>query len=184
MISQTSSGQKFVKQLRIDFGRVAWMRVMDGVLLRILKRMRGLQSVELDIYRDWEDLIPIKEDSLDDSLDDSLKATEIWHERNARDFLILVREKLSHIKKITMGCTQYASFDDTTIIDWMTDELKKRNEAWAPPLPSYKNFRRTLSPLAIVDADVAKSVAEFDDKYRFRAQKYGFGDSERLRRVF
>ena len=177
MISQTSSGQKFLKQLQIDFGRVAWMRIMDGVLLRILKRMRGLQSVELDIFCDWEDLIPDKEDSTDDSLE----ATETWHKRHARYFLLLVREELSHIKKITMGRTAYNSSDDTTIIDWMADELKKRNEAWAPPIPSYKNFRRTLSPMSIMAADVAKAFMEVEAEFRSRDR---LDDSENLHGVF
>ena len=170
-ISQTSSGQTFLKHLQISFGRVASMRAMDGVLLRILKRMQGLQSVELDILRDWEDLDLDKEDPFDGSLE----ATEFWNERKARDFLLLFREELSHIKKITVSQRAYDSFDDTTIIDWMADELEKRNKAWAPPLPSYKNFRRTLSPMSIMDADFAKSVVEFDDKYRSK---------DRLRGVF
>ncbi|KAK0509522.1 hypothetical protein JMJ35_007916 [Cladonia borealis] len=177
MISQTSSGQKFLKHLQIDFGRVAWMRVMDGVLLRILKRMRGLQSVELDILRDWYDLIP--EISFND------EETEIWHERNARDFLLLVREELSHIKKITMdNQAAHHWLDDTTIIDWMADELKKRNEAWTPPLPPHKEFRRTFSPMSIMDADVAKSVVDFDDEFRSKYHEINLSNLERRCGVF
>ena len=153
---------------------------MDGVLLRILKRMRGLQSLELNILQDWEDLIPSK----DELLFDTLEATEIWHERNARDFLLLVKEELSHIKKITMGRSTYHWFDDTTIIDWMTDELKKRNEDWAPPLPLYKNFRRTISPISIMDADIAGWVVEIDDDFRSKDHEKQLSNLERRRGVF
>ena len=181
MISQTSSGQKFLKHLQIDFGRVAWMRVMDGVLLRILKRTRGLQSVELDILCDWKNLIP----ETGGSFNDTLEETEIWHERNARDFLLLVREELSHIKKITMdNQAAHHWLDDTTIIDWMADELKKRNEAWTPPLPSYKEFRRTFSPMSIMDADVAKWVVDFDDGFRSKYHEKNLSNLERRRGVF
>ena len=158
MISQTSSGQKFLKHLRIDFGRVVWLRVMDGVLLRILKRMRGLQSVELVILENWNELIP--------ETGEFLEETDIWHERNTRDFLLLVREELSHIKKITADLAAYDGSLDTTIIDWMADELKKRNEAWTPPLPPHKEFRITFSPMSIMDGDIANWVVELDGEFR------------------
>ena len=177
MISQTSSGQKFLKRLQIDFSRLTLMRVMDGILLRILKRLRALQSVELDILRDWEDIVPDKEDALDDTFQEA----EIWPERNAWTFLTLFREEMSHVKKITMGRTAYDWFDDTTIIDWMTDELKKRNEAWTPPLPSYKNFRRTTSSTLSMDTEIAKLVAEFD---RSKVHEQTFARLVRLRGVF
>lgn len=177
MVSQTSSGQEFLKQLQIDVDRVAWMRVMDGVLLRILKRMRGLQSVELHMGRNWKYVIP---DSY--SLNDNPVATKIWHQRTAKDFLILVGEELSHVKKITMSRSKHYPLGDTTIYDWMADELKKRNEAWAPPLPSYKNFRRTVSPMSIMNDQVAKSVLSFEDGNRSIDTVYYY--SKGLRGVF
>ena len=173
MISQTSSGQTFLKHLQIDFGRVACMRVMDGVLLRILRRLHGLHSVSLKL--DWAELMR----------DPSIRSQPKREKQYARDFLLLIKEELSHIKKITIEwLLPPDGNDDAPIADWMTDELEKRNDAWAPPLPSYKNFRRTLSPLSIMDVEVAQSVIKFDDKHRSKNPKNGFGDSEELRGVF
>ena len=146
---------------------------MDGVLLRILRRLRGLHSVNLNFYGDWQDHVR------DWSGRNHLK----WEKENARDFLLLIKEELSHIKKITIDWTCSFEFGDPATICWMTDELEKRNKAWAPPLPSYKNFRSTLSPVSIVDARVARSVVEFNDEYRIRGRKYGLDDSESLHGV-
>ena len=153
---------------------------MDGVLLRILKRMRGLQSVELNFIDDWEEFIPNEGYSRDHTLEEK----EILHERNARDFLLLVREELSHIKEITTDRADYDGYLDTPIIDWMADELKKRNEAWTPPLPPHKEFRRTFSPMSIMDADVAKWVVLFDDDFRSKHHDIKLSDLERRRGVF
>ena len=128
---------------------------MDGVLLRILKRMRGLQSVELKISQDWQDIIP------DGRIHDHLQ----WEEQKTRNFLLVINEELSHIKKITMGLSEGSIFDHPALSNWMAHELKKRNEAWAPPLPSYKNFQRTVSPMSLVDAEAAKPVVQLDDEY-------------------
>ena len=175
MISQTSSGQTFLKHLRIDFGRVACARVMDGVLLRILRRLRGLHSVSLKLLcGDWAELMR----------DLSVRNQPKRDKQYARDFLLLIKEELSHIKKITIEWFLPFEGNNDIIADWMTDELEKRNEAWAPPLPSYKNFRRTLSPMSIMDAEVAQLVVKFDDKNRSKDRKCGLGDSEELRGVF
>ena len=144
MISQRSSGQTILKHLRIDFGHTAWVCVMDGVLLRILKRMRGLQSVNLDLEDNWGIIIR----------DPPPHGEEEWQERNARDFLLLIKEELSHIKEISVGYSIY----DNPIELWMAHELKKRNEAWVPPLPTYKKFRRTFSPMSIMSTEVTDSV--------------------------
>ena len=175
MISQTSSGQTFLKHLQIDVNRVAFMRVMDGVVLQILGRLRGLHSVSLKLYGDWAELM---------SDSSSLGLLPKRDNQCARDFLLLIKEELSHIKKISIEWILPLEGNDAKIADWITDELEKRNEAWAPPLPSYKNFRRTLSPLSIMNAEVAQWVVKFDDKHRSKNPKNGFGDSEELRGVF
>ncbi len=150
------------------------MRVMDGVLLRILKRMRGLQSVNLMIFSYWEDLIQYQ------PLGSELKGDG----EHARKFLLLIKEELSHIKKITMEWIEEYMLDNTGIINWMAHELKKRNEAWAPPLPAYKNFRRTLSPMSIMDAGVAKSVVQLDDELRSKDHEHSIAHLEKVYGVF
>lgn len=155
MISQTSSGQTFLKHLVIDFGFVPWLRFMDSVLVRILKRMRGLQSINFDFGRSWDDT----------TLELTLPEKYGRLEGTARDFLLLIREELSHIKEITIewnGRSSYASQVET----WMSHEMKKRNEAWAPPLPRYKKFCRTFSPMSIMDTEIATSVVQFEESLR------------------
>lgn len=66
----------------------------------------------------------------------------------------------------------------------MAAELKKRNEAWAPPLPSYKNFRRTFSPMSIMDDQVAKSVVQVDEQLRSKDHKHSLADLKGLYGVF
>lgn len=172
MISQTSSGQTFLKRLVIDFDSAPWLRVMDGVLIRILKRMRALQSVKLDFNTDWEDTtceIPLP-----------------WDERlegTARDFLLLIREELSHIKMITIGWN--AGWTEAGDVEtWMVHELKKRNEAWAPPLPRYKKFRRTISPLAIMDTEIAISVVHIEKEFKPKHLQHSLIHLERKHAVF
>ena len=134
--------------------------------------MRGLQSVALDPLSDG-DLIPHHR----------LTNATKWLERNAEEFLLLIRQELSHIKRITMDWSIFWA-NDLAIIKWMADELDKRNEAWTPPLPSYKKFRRTFSPMSIMDAEVAKSVVDIDDKYRSKDHEENLAHLERLRGVF
>lgn len=155
MISQTSSGQTFLKRLEINFELSPWVRIMDGVLVRILKRMRGLQSVNLDFNWNWIEIVN--------------DLGWLWgkeqEERTARDFLLLIREELFHIKKITIEW--YAGLTFVSDVEtWMSHELKKRNEAWAPPLPRYKKFRRTFSPMSIIDTEIATSVLHLEEELK------------------
>ena len=100
---------------------------MDGTLLRVLKRMRGLQSVDIKLANHSGYLIP----------DPALGEQFICDEEDAQDFMLLIKEELSHIKKITLaGSVGGSIFEDPATINWITHELKKRNEAWAPPSPT------------------------------------------------
>ena len=147
MISQTSSGQTLLKSLHIEIGSMAWVRVMDGVLLRILKRMRGLQSVNQDLEYNWDILVG----------DLPHRGEKEWQERTARDFLLLIKEELSHIKEISIGMPKIRTLE-SPVEPWMAHELEKRNQAWVPPLPTYKKFRRTFSPMSIMNTDVTRTV--------------------------
>ena len=138
-----------MKYLEIDFGHTAWVRVMEGVLLRILERMRGLQSVVLDLVFDLDSNV----------WDLRSRKEEKWRERNARDFLLLIKEELSHIKEISIRLPEYKT-RESPIEPWMAHELEKRNEAWVPPLLTYKRFRRTFSPMSIMSTEVTKSVVQ------------------------
>ena len=163
----------FLKRLVINFDFLPWLRVMDGVLVRIPKRMRGLQSVILDFDFEWdrttEELaLPRKYERL---------------ESTALDFLLLIREELSHIKEITFewnGMSSYPSKVET----WMSHEMKKRNEAWAPPLPRYKKFCRTLSPLSIMDTKIATSVAQLEERLRPKRSEGSHAYLQRKHGVF
>ena len=173
MISQTSSGQTSLKRLKIDFDLTSWVRVMDGVLVRILKRMRGLQSVNLGFKCTWVDIVD----------DLHLLGRKERHERTARDLLLLIREELFDIKKVTIGWNGGMTYT-SELQAWMSHELKKRNEAWAPPLPRYKKFRRTFSPLSIMDADIATSVVQREEKLRPKRSEGSLAHLERKYAVF
>ena len=173
MISQTSSAQTFLKYLHIDFGRTAWVRFMDGVLLRILKRMRGLRSVILDLAYDWHVMVR----------DIRYGAEDQRPERRARDFLLLIKEELSHIKEISIGLSEYTTSEDS-IKPWMAHELKKRNEAWVPPLLTYKRFRRTFSPMSIMSTEVTRSVVQAVRELRPKDQEGTLAHLQRNYGVF
>ena len=173
MISQTSSGQTFLKRLVINFDFVPWLRVMDGVLVRILKRMRGLQSLELDFDCNWDDTtfvptLPRKYERL---------------EATARDFLLLIKEELSHIKEITIEWNEFLT-NASKIETWMSHEMKKRNESWAPPLPRYKKFSRTFSPMSIMDTEIATSVVQLEARLRPKRHKGSLAHLKRKCGVF
>ena len=128
---------------------------MDGALLRILNRMRGLQSVNIELIFEWDET----------TCDLPHPRGKERQERTARDFLLLIKEELSHIKKITIGWSGGLTFG-TDIEAWLSHELEKRNEAWVPPLLRYKKFRRTFSPMSIMVAEVATSIAQLEEKFK------------------
>ena len=135
LISQTTSGQQHLKHVHMCLGCIHVLRFMDGVLPQTLQRMRGLQSLEMELNKargDWYDLIP-----------------------DARHFLLVVKNELTHIKTITLDhCgKEHAP-------RWMKRQLQRRNAAWVPPAPAYMNFRRTTSNAAVFDLDVNKANAQ------------------------
>ena len=135
---------------------------MDGALLRILNRMRGLQSVNMEIFFEWDET----------TRDLPHPRWKERVERTARDFLLLIKEELSHIKKITIGWNDGLAFG-TDVEAWMSHELEKRNEAWVPPLPRYRKFRRTFSPMSIMDAKVARSIVQLEEEFKPEHHEHG-----------
>ena len=112
----------------------------------------------------------------------SLRGKE-HQERTARDFLLIIREELSHIKEITMVWNGWLG-RKFEVENWMVHELKKRNEAWAAPLPRDKNFRRTFSPMSIVDSGIAKSVIRLEDRHKPKHHVESFTRLEKRYGVF
>ena len=150
---------------------------MDGVLFCILRRMRGLQSVNLELVYSWEDDEGLNPDG---PVEDQFKREG----EDAQNFLLLIKEKLSHIKKVTIEWIGGFVLDHPAIANWMVHELKKRNEAWAPPLPSYKRFRRTVSSMSIVEAEVAKPVVQHDDGFSSKDHEQSLAHLESAYGVF
>lgn len=168
MISQTKPGREDLKHLVIDFDNFIFTRFMDGVLPRILRRMRGLQLFEILLDETWEHLLPAKPHDYEES---------DWPERFARNFLLLTSTELAHIKSITIRFSKKEH-----VATWMQLELVQRNNSWKAPPSPYEKFRRTTTNVSILDSDIVRSVAEDEDDYKSRldersplylARKYG-----------
>lgn len=125
---------------------------IDGVLPRIIRRMRGLQTLHMTVENCWEIKISGKRTS---------HTVTDWLEIFAQGFSLLVSIELGHIKSITMS-----SRDDDHIVSWIGQELETRNKSWGLPSSPYKKYRRTTTSMSILDVDVIKKVAEEDDEYK------------------
>jgi len=168
MISQMKPGQEALKHLSIDLDTFNVTRFMDGVLPRLLRRMRGLQTFQISLFETWEHLLPAKPDDYTES---------DWPERFARNFLLLTSTELAHIKSITIHF-----FGEDHVATWMQLELVQRNNSWKALPSPYEKFRRTTTNVSILDSDIVRSVAEDDDDYKskldersplYLARKYG-----------
>ena len=161
MLSQTAPGQKHLKRLHIGFTTFALARFMDGVLPRILRRMRGLQELVLTLEESWEDMIPGQPASSYNHTDSD------WEESYARDFLLLLMTELAHVKMICVNVFKY-----DRIGSWVAHEFEKRNKIWVAPYPARRKFQRTVSNMSILDSEVAKSVVVMDQEYKSKLDEY------------
>ena len=134
------------------------MLFLGGSLLQILRRLRGLKSLELVLGGRWDDFIPTKFSSKSPQITD-------WPERFVRDFLLLIKNELGHIKAITLGPSPWTN-RTCYISDWILHELEKRNKAWVPPPPAYMNFPRMSSSMSILHSQIIKLLADAEDHYK------------------
>ena len=130
-------------------------------MLQILGRLRGLQLLEIRLESGWDDLAPTR----------GLKSSEMsGPERFGRDFLILIKKDLGHIKAITM--TPYFGPGDTAHVPrWISHELKKRNKAWVPPPPAYMSFRRTTSSMSVLHPLILKELVDAEDRHKLEKDR-------------
>lgn len=89
LLSQTAPGQKYLRRIEITMGCYIMLRTFDGVLLRVLERLRGLQSVHIEIRGDWEQLMPRKRRTLE------------WSAHIIGHLLVLLKNEVAHVKAIT-----------------------------------------------------------------------------------
>lgn len=176
LISQTQPGKERVKKVRIELSQYAMMLFLEGSLLRILRKLSGLQSLELELGEGWDTMIPTK---------GSTKSSQIydWPERFGRDFLLLVKNELSHIRKITLRPNSWAG-DATHIPAWVSYELKKRNRAWVPPPPAYMTFHRTPSSMSVLHSQIIKRIADKEDFFKTKKDVKGVSHLEDAYAVF
>ncbi|CAF9942672.1 hypothetical protein IMSHALPRED_004354 [Imshaugia aleurites] len=152
LISQTPPGQGRLSKLHIMLSHYTLMLFLGGSLLRILRRLRGLQSLKLEVGFDWDKYIP------------KSSRTSDWPERFGRDFLILTKEELGYIKTITLDAQNWSLADH--IYRWISHELEKRNGAWAPPPPPYMRFSRTSSSMSRLHPEIVKLVIDAEIEYK------------------
>ncbi|KAF6220879.1 hypothetical protein HO133_002559 [Letharia lupina] len=159
LISQTQPGQERLKKLGIKLTHYVLMVFLEGSLLRILRRLRGLQSLQLQFDEAWGEFIPNK----------SLRIPD-WPERFGRSFLLLIKNELGHIKAITLPANPWPA-DAAHISGWISHELEKRNEAWVPPAPAYMNLHRTPSSIFVLDPQIIRLLANAEMFYRRNRDK-------------
>lgn len=139
------------------------MLFMGGSLLQILTRLRGLQSLEMELQSQWDDLVPVTTGIR--------KSSELLKpERFGRDFLLLIKRDLGHIKAITIARKPWRN-DTLHVFRWVSHELTKRNKAWAPPPPAYMNFHRTISNISLLHPQTIKNLADSEESYRLAKDK-------------
>lgn len=158
LISQTHPGQGRLKTLYIPLGDYVLIRVLDGTLLRVLKRLRGLQSLELSLACCLEDFCHKNSSNMLDYLD--------WTECLGRDFLLLIQNELGHIKDITFENYPHENCPSGHITTWVSHELQKRNKAWVLPKPAYMDFRRTTTSMSVLHPESVKLLADSEDLYK------------------
>lgn len=157
MLSQTSSGQVRLERVLLDLREFNLTRFMDGVLSRIFRRMRGLQSLHISLHAPWEEEIPGKPESHE---------TSDWPERFGEGFLLLIRTELAHIKTITIS-----HYDEDQIATWLREELEERTHCWLIPSPQYKKYCRTTTNVSYLNAEVVKAVAQDGIQYKSTFEK-------------
>lgn len=174
LISQTQPGQEQFQKIYIELTQYVVMLFLGGSLLRILRRLRGLKLLELGLAEGWKNFIPTER---------FLSSSPITTERYVREFLLLIKNELGHIKVIKSypgswtGQTCYIS-------DWISHELEKRNKAWAPPPPAYMNFHRTSSSMSVLHPQVIKLLADAEDNYKPKKDKKSVSYLEDVYAVF
>ena len=163
LISQTHPGQERLKKLTVDLSHYVLMLFMGGSLLRILRRMHGIQSLELQLVHGWQGFIPPC--AYGARTPKVSSANKDWLEHFGRDFLLLIKNELGHINVITLR-PDPKTVDKAHIPKWISHELEKRNKAWVPPPPAYMNFHRTTSSMSVVHSEIIKKVTEAEDSYK------------------
>lgn len=163
VISQTQPGQERLKNLRIDLSPYVLMLFMGGSLLRILRRLHGIQSLELQLIEGWREFVPRKDHNNNPRPKES-SANADWSEHFGRDFLLLIKSELGHVKVIMLR-SDPKTFE-AHIPKWISHELEKRNKAWVPPPPSYMNFHRTTSSVSVVHSEIIKLLAVAESRYK------------------
>ena len=134
---------------------------MGGSLLRILRRLHDIQLLELQLVDGWQEFVP----NYNNGRPKESSGDVDWPEHFGRDFLLLIKNELGHIKVITLR-PDPETFNKAHIPKWILHELEKRNKAWVSPPPAYLNFHRTTSNMSVVHLEIIKKIAETEGRYK------------------
>ena len=161
LISQTHPGQERLREVSIEMSDRMIMLFMEGLIPQILKRLRALQSVELILEdKEWTPTscttIPLK----------SIKSIRSPSFDRDRDFLLLIKSELAHIKVVT---TNHNSVDKGSC-PWVAKQLQKRNQAWTAPPPVVNRFIRTTCSMTTLDPMVLKNLSKAEVSCRTKKE--------------
>lgn len=136
---------------------------MEGLLPQILKRLRALQSLELTVKRKawtWQSYCSCTTEAQGSHLFD-------------REFLLLIKRELGHIKTITMTDYGKADNEGEGLCPWILEQLEKRNRAWTPQLAGGNRFVRTTCAMTTLNPVVFSSIGEIEYGWRRERGPYG-----------
>lgn len=170
LISQTSPGQERLKRVSVEMSYHIIMLFMEGLVPKILKRLRALQSLELIVkIKDWTWAScysgPTGRSRGDHPFD--------------RDFLLLIKSQLGHVKTIktkyynTENALDSADEDnsdedepDEGRCEWVLEQLQNRNRAWTPQTPGDNRFVRTTCTMTALDPGVLSNISDIEFGWR------------------
>lgn len=163
-------GEKLLKKIKLTLAGYGMLRMFDGVLVSILKRLRSLKSVHLVIVHDWNFFAPDTEEEIDGPA------------YIVRHLLTLLKNELGHVKSITYDDV-FSDLDNYEgLSPWMACELEKRNDSWLPLGPACRGFQRTTSTIWQLDPGVIKNITLLEEAFKtnenhvsvsYLEQKYG-----------
>ena len=133
MISQTRPGQNRLRKVRIEMDNNNMVELfMEGLIPRILERLRALQSLELMFNgndKGWASgAFP--------NTSTRGRCCRLF----CRRFLLVIRTELAHVRVVTTGHDNV----DEGPCQWVLDQLQRRNRAWTPLPPGVNHFTRTI----------------------------------------
>ena len=157
LISQTSPGQKRLRSVSVEMSKHMIMLFLEGLIPKILKRLQALKSLELIVKKKswtWA--------SFDSCTTEKGRGSHLFD----REFLLLIKSQLGHIKTITT--TNYGTADnaDEGPCPWIVEQLEKRNRAWTQQLARENRFVRTTCTMTTLEPMILDQLSGIEWNWR------------------